>query len=372
MMANIIHNNREITPETKFKILALSRIDGLGPIKFQKLIKRYNNIENVFHADYKDLCSLIPSGIAKEISSKKCISDTVKYLKMVKKNKVSFLTIFDNNYPDLLKEIYDPPIILYYKGDFKSDDFNSCFSVVGTRKCTNYGERVTEDLVKGLVECSFTIVSGMAFGIDKIVHESAMSAGGRTIAVLSGRVDRSSPLTNYRTYEKVLGKGFVISENHLDVKVTSGLFPLRNRIISGLSRGTLVIEAGKKSGALITARSALEQDREVFAVPSDIYSESGVGANRLIQKGGAKLVERVDDILEEFNIKMEGKKVERIKPDNSEEKAVLDFLKKGASTIDEISQGINMDISELSEVMSIMEIEKKLAKDKGDRYFILV
>lgn len=371
MTLNIKCNKQKISPEEKIQVLAFSRISGVGPFKFKNLFKKFKSIENIFNSDLGELFQIVTPSIAKEIKSKRCLVEIDEYLRVLQKSGVSFITILDEEYPDLLKEIHDPPIILYYKGNFQEEDFNKCFAVVGTRNCTRYGAEVVDKLVESLVEAGFNIVSGMAFGIDKIAHEVAIRANGRTIGVLSGRVDMPSPRSNSAIYNKILDNGFVISENHLDLEITSGMFPSRNRIISGLSFGTLIIEAGEKSGALITARLALEQGREVFAVPANIYTEKGKGTNKLIQKGEAKLVQKIDDILEEFGFKISKenrKEKERYSP---MERKVIDFLIKGPASIDEIAENVDIDIANLLQIIAIMEIDKKLAKTDGDLYVIL-
>jgi len=341
----------------------------LGPAGFKKLLERFERIVNIFDAKRCDLEQVVSPQIAKGITSKRIILNANLYTKKLKKLGISFHTILDEKYPKLLKNIHDPPLILYYIGSLRQVDFARCFSVVGTRNCTDYGRQVTQEIVQGLVEVGFVIVSGMAFGIDKCSHESALKSGGRTIAVLSSRVDVPTPRTNRDIYQAILKNGGIVSEAHLDQEFNPGLFPLRNRIISALSRGTLVVEAGDRSGALITAYQALEQGREVFAVPANTYTSKGVGTNKLIKRGEAKLVQGVGDILEEFGFSLDQKKSR--KNYTPEERKIVDSIVDGNTSANEIAQELKMDISELTQILSVMEIEGKVVKGAGNRYIIV-
>lgn len=360
-----------ISPEDKIRVLTLSRIRGIGPRVFKKLLGVCESIEKIFEAPFEQLVQKVGPKVARDIKAQECLGSLDKYLKELEKNEISFTTVLNNDYPLLLKEIHDPPIVLYYRGNFKVEDFSKCFAVVGTRNSTRYGEEVTKKLVAGLVDAGFAIVSGMAFGIDKCAHEVTIESRGRTIAVLSGRVDEPSPYSNSKIYEKILENGCVISATHLETELKAGMFPPRNRIISGLSLGTLIIEAGEKSGALITAKLALEQDREVFAVPGDIYSNKSVGTNNLIKKGEAKLVSEVGDILEEFGFKVREEDVRKQLEFNPTEQKILDVLFRGPLCLDEVSQLTDIEISQVSKIVAMMELDRKLAKVEGNRYVIL-
>jgi DNA processing protein len=363
-------SNPNLPPGERRTILALSRIYGFGPARFKNLLDKFRNFKDIDKWDKKVMAGIVGSNIAQEISSGEFLSDIDAYEKDLKSRGICYLTVLDKDYPTILKEIYDPPIVLYYKGNFQNEDFLKCFAVVGTRNCTRYGIEVTKKIVRALCETGFVVVSGMAFGIDKLAHETAIESGGRTVAVLSGRVDEASPRTNFDIYERILERGCVLSECHLDWDIKPGMFSTRNRIISGLSQGTLVIEAGEKSGALITAYQALEQGREVFAVPADITNHKGIGTNSLIKKGNAKLVQDVYDILEEFGIKKRSQSNTEKVQYSKEEQQVVDVLLKGGLDINSLSREIQCEISKLSQTLTLMEIEKKVAKDEKGVYFI--
>lgn len=371
MKAGIVYNKVNITPEEKRLVLALSRIRGIGPRIFAALLENFKNVKSVFSSNEEELQKIVNSEIVRSILSTNIQRSVDRYIKILRKAGVSFLTILDNEYPSLLKEVYDPPIILYYIGDFKPDDFKKCLSIVGTRKFSQYGEHSTHDIVSILVDAGFTVVSGMAFGIDRIAHQASINAGGRTIGVLSGRVDVPLPKANFKIYNDIIENGCLISERHLDQELVPGMFASRNRIVSGLSLGTIIIEGGSKSGALITARCALDQGREVFALPGNIYSSNSKGTNGLIKRGEAKLIQSADDVLEEFGFKLRGESQSKNTRLNTFEQRIFDTLIQGPKTLDEIAIGLNEDIKEITQTITMMELDKKVVKIEGERYVIL-
>jgi DNA processing protein len=260
----------------------------------------------------------------------------------------------------LLKEIYNPPLIIFYKGAWSEKDKNS-FGVVGTRKITGYGKTVTQTLTQGLVEAGFTIVSGLARGVDTIAHESALECGGRTIAVLAGGINTIFPPQNTQLAGKISdGNGLYLSEFPPSYPHLSGNFPSRNRIISGLSKAVLVTEAAEDSGSLITARLALEQNREVFAVPGPITSSLSKGPIELI-KQGAKLVYDINDILEEMGIEQNA----NLRPVHMSagyknlsdtEKRILTCLENESGHIDQIVRTTQSTTAQISAALIKMEI----------------
>jgi len=218
------------------------------------------------------------------------------------KQNISFLPIFDEKYPSLLKEIPDPPPYLYYKGDIRLLDTLYLLSVVGTRHPTNYGEKALETVLKPLINMNWVIVSGLAKGIDTFAHEAAIAHGGRTVAVIAGGFNHLYPRENRPLANQLMEHHLILSEHPPSTPPQKWHFPKRNRIISGLSLGTLIVQAKKRSGSLITAYQALEQNREVFAIPGSIFDDFSAGTNELI-RNGAKLVMDANDILEEFYLK---------------------------------------------------------------------
>lgn len=283
-------------------LLALHSIDGLGPILLKALLDFFKDPKLVWETNPKELLEVgIPTKVVKLLIETRKKLDPEKYLKDIEKAGNKWVTIFDDGYPKLLKQIYDPPIVLYYKGELKSED-EKAVAVVGARRMTGYGKIVTEQFSKALVSKGYTVVSGLARGVDSAAHWETIRSGGRTIAVLGGGLNNIYPPENIRLVEEIiLGKGAVVSEFPPNYQAIPRNFPARNRIISGLSRAVLVTEAARNSGSLITARFALEQGRDVYAIPGPITSFLSGGPNSLI-RDGAIPISTPEEIFEELRV----------------------------------------------------------------------
>jgi len=278
--------------------------------------------------------------------------------------------IEDKNYPFLLRKIKNPPKILYIKGEIFPEEF--CFAIVGSRRFSTYGKQVALDFAGDLAESSLVIVSGLAPGIDTFVHTSVIERKKRTIAVLGTGLDKESfyPQSNLRLAEKIIeNKGAIISEYPPGTRGTHFTFPQRNRIISGLSLGTLVIEAKEKSGALITAKYAISQERKVFAIPGPIYSSTSKGCHYLI-KNGARLVENYQEILQELNLSGKKNNKEKITGENEEENIILKNLLEGSLYIDEIIKKTKLQTSVVNKTLTVLEIKNKVRNLGGNIYAI--
>ena len=279
--------------------------------------------------------------------------------------KIEKISIENKNYPQILKKIKNPPKVIYFSGKILPKE--KCFAIVGTRRCSPYGKEIAFQIAKDLTEAGLTIVSGMAPGIDTFAHKGALEAKGRTIAVLGTGIDEKSiyPKSNLKLTKEILKSGgALISEYPPGTKGAKFTFPKRNRIISGLSLGILVVEARLKSGALITAKYAIEQKRKVFAIPGSIFSQTSKGCHFLIKRG-AKLVEEAKDILEELKIKP---KIEKKK--ENEENVILKVLKGGALSLEEIVQKTKLSPSKVISLISLLEIEGKI-KNLGNNVYAL-
>ena len=291
-----------VNPQAKY-FNAFNLIGNIGPITFEKILNHFNSLDIAWTAEINEFYKAgLNQSTVEQIRKQRPRINPDYEMERLEKEKINLITIQDEFYPKLLKEIYAPPTILYIRGNFKpSDEFS--LGVVGTRKLSNYGEQITPIITSGLSKSGITIVSGLAKGIDTIAHKTAIENKGRTIAVLGSGINAKSiyPVINKYLAEKITENGAVISEFPINTKPLPQNFPQRNRIVSGLSLGILVIEAPEKSGAMITARNALEQNRDVFAIPGHILSNNSSGPNNLI-KMGAKLVTKTSDILEELNI----------------------------------------------------------------------
>jgi len=280
------------------KWLRLIRADNVGPTTFCKLIKHFGSADRALGASVSELSKIDGIGYksAEQIARTRNKFDTTAELELAEKLGVWIISLDDERYPPVLKRIYDPPVVLYIKGSLSSSD-NLAIAIVGTRRCSLYGQEQSSRLAHLLSSAGFTICSGMARGIDTSAHQGALSAGGRTIAVQGCGLAKVFPPENKKLFELIAESGACISELPLQYEPLPENFPPRNRIIAGLSLGTIVIEAGLYSGALITARAALDNNREVMAVPGKIDSPLSKGAHQLI-KQGAKLIESVEDVME--------------------------------------------------------------------------
>ncbi len=345
----------------------------IGAIRFKKLYNHFDNMEQAWHADSSefDEAGLEPKVIDYLLIKRPTISPEQEMEKLAKEN-IKIITIKNKNYPQLLKEIYDPPALLYIKGEIKPED-EFAIGVVGTRKISQYGKQVVPDIVQELASNKITIVSGMALGADTLAHQAAIAVKGRTIAVLgSGPNDQNIyPYANKSLSEIIANNGAVISEYPYGTLPLKQHFPSRNRIISGLSLGTLVIEAPENSGALITTRSALEQNRDIFAIPGNIYSPNSKGPNNLI-KQGAKPVTCAQDILDELNLSMATayQQTKEIIPETKEEEVLLKIITKEPIHINKIVQQSKMPAHQVSATLTMMEMKGKI-RNLGAMNYVL-
>ncbi len=280
------------------KWLKLIRADGIGPVTFAKIVKHFNSMDRALGASVSELTRVDGIGFitAEKIAATRDKFDAKAELELAEKLSVWIIHLDDARYPPVLKRIYDPPPVLYVRGSLTKSD-NLCIAIVGCRRCSLYGQEQASRLAHFLASAGFTICSGMARGIDTAAHQGALSAQGRTIAVQGCGLANIFPPENKKLFELICESGACISELPLCYEPLAENFPPRNRIIAGLSLGTIVVEADLRSGALITAKAALENNREVMAVPGKVDSPVSRGTHRLL-KNGAKLVESVDDVIE--------------------------------------------------------------------------
>lgn len=354
--------------------LAFSHFLGIGPVKFNLLVNHFGGAKKAYEAQEAELIKIIGENLAKRFFQFRAKFNPIKKLEELTKKEIEVIASNSSDYPYSLKNIKDPPICLYLKGDKNILSLKNkiYFAIVGTRKPSDYGINVTKKLSFQLAQAGFIIVSGMAIGIDALSHWSTIKVGEKTIAVLGCGVDIVYPAINRSLYEKIIKNGgAIISEFPPGQMVTKGLFIARNRIISGLSAGVLVIEGLKDSGALITARYAAEQGKEVFAVPSPITFEQSQAPNILL-KNGAKLVTSVEDIFEELGLRITPKKIEERERNLTEkEKTIFNLLKEKPLLVEELVYKTKMTLGEILNLISILEIKKIIEKNKEGRYEIL-
>lgn len=286
--------------------------------------------------------------------------------------KSNFFTINDEIYPESLKNICDPPEKIYYKGNLELLKESRMISIVGTRTNSSYGKLCCENIVRKLIKADVVIVSGFAMGIDTIAHRCCVENSGKTIAVIASGLDVVYPANNIRLWESVEEKGLILSEYDYGTQPFRANFPKRNRIIAGLSRATVVIESKEKGGSLITANMALEEGRDIFAIPSDIFAETSKGCNQLIRDSRAKLLLSADEILEEYNWQTkESENDERYKKFSKVQISILKVL-SSEKTLDSLVQELNLDLNQI--LFEIMDLEIKGAVKSlgGGKYIKLL
>ena len=352
-------------------LVALNKVSEIGNVRLKKLVEYFGSPENILRGSREKL-ALIP-GIGEKIAEK-IVSlgkeGIEKELAAAKRLGLKIITIEDEDYPANLKNIPGCPIVLYVKGALIPED-KFAVGIVGSRRASFYGLSQAEEFAFGLANHGFTIISGMARGIDTCSHRGALKAGKRTIAVIGSGFNYLYPEENKELAEEISGSGAVISEFPLDTKPLPQNFPRRNRLISGMSLGLLVVEAAKNSGALITADFALEQNREVFAIPGKIDAMNSFGTNELI-KQGAKLVSNLSDILEEFSSPPSseiGKPIKgKIRLENQEEERLYGLISNQAIQLDDLAEIAGMDIPRIYDILFKLMMRKLVRELPGKHY----
>jgi DNA processing protein len=352
--------------------ICFNQIPGIGRVKFTQIENYFGDIEKAWNAGIDEFkkAGLDDYSVKSITQWRPRISPDVELQKLEKYN-IRALNYHDSDYPARLKEIHDFPPVVYIRGSLLTGD-EYCLSVVGTRNPSAYGRQITEEIVSELAKNRITIISGLAKGIDAIAHRSALDAGGRTIAVTGGGLDSVYPAENANLAREILKNGAMISEYAPGIKPRPENFPRRNRIMSGLCLGVLVIEAGETSGSLITAHLAFEQDREVFAIPGSVLSPASIGTNKLIMEGTAQLVRNATDILQELNLTAIAEQIEvkEIIPASDTEAVILKQLGAEPKHIDEICRTSGLPVSVISSTLAMMEL-KGMVKQVGSMNYAL-
>jgi DNA processing protein len=354
----------------------LGRIRGVGGVSFKKITARFADPAAVFRASAAELAEI--EGLHREvIHSIANFNDWAEIDKEIQRARaagIKMIPFSDAAYPASLRVIADPPPLLYVKGELRDND-SKAIAIVGSRSASDYGRRIARDLARGLASFGFTVVSGMARGIDGMAHESALQAGGRTLAVLGSGVDRAYPPEHEMLYRRISDSGAVISELPMGARPIAFNFPARNRLISGLSLGVVVVEATEKSGSLITASLAAEQGREVFAVPGEAGASRSRGSHRLIRQG-AKLVETVEDIIEEIAPQLSrcngdaAPASARSLPENSGPAArqIFALLKETSLQVDQVIEQSGLPAPQVLQVLLDLELQGFVCQTPGKIY----
>ncbi|HNR30723.1 MAG TPA: DNA-processing protein DprA [Candidatus Hydrogenedentes bacterium] len=393
--------------------LTLVLVPGIGTTHFIRLLARFRTPGRVLSASEAELAEVVGRTLAQRIRQYREATNEAEQERLMAKYEAGLITMEDPAYPPRLAEIYDPPLVLFHRGELLDRD-EYCVAIVGTRKASPYGVRTAETLGRELASRGITVVSGMAHGIDAAAHRGAIEGGGRTIAVLGCGVDVVYPEENADLMHRIIRHGCVLSQFPMGTKPSKGLFPYRNRIISGLSMGTCIVEAPLRSGALITARQAAEQGREVFAVPGQVGYENSQGPHALIREG-AKLVESIEDILAELDVPPEMRvrpareghaeacttnlhaeaRTTNLRPEGGgaaagrsapvpavtkpqspvpkpsvtpSEQAILEVLSPDGSFVDEIAMASRLSVAEALSSLTILELKGLVRQFSGKRF----
>ncbi len=370
--------SRDVTSDAEWNELApwmlLSMVPGVGPILRHELLERFGSAQEVLSAAPSELLEVPRLGpkLCRAITTAAETIDVQAEIERCRTHGFGLLSSWGGNLPAALEEIHDPPAVLYIRGEILPQD-SLAVAIVGTRHATHYGRKQAQRLASSLARAGVTIVSGLARGIDTEAHRAALDAGGRTIAVLGSGLLNVFPGENRELADEIAsGRGAILSENPTRAKPMRGSFPRRNRIVTGISQGVIVVEAGDRSGALISARLSMEQGREVFAVPGPVDSRTSRGCHRLI-RDGAKLVETADDVLEElgpmFQPTVDAHGHEIHQPAelqlNEQERTVLDAIRTDATSIDEVVAGCGLPIHRVLSTISVLEMRRMVRRLSG-------
>lgn len=366
-------------PEEQRALIALSLVPGVGAGRMRALLAQFGAATAVMSASRAALTQVNGVGpqTAAAITAFDDYAAVDRQLERADQIGATLLTPWDERFPTRLRQIYDPPGLLWMRGTLAQADTRA-LAVVGTRRCSDYGRRQAYRFAQALVQHGFTVVSGLAYGVDAAAHRGALDAGGRTIAVLGSGVNRIYPTRHVGLAQSIVEQGALLSEYPLDAAPDASNFPERNRIVSGMTLGTLVVESHREGGALITARLALEQNREVFAVPSALGRPAGVGTNRLIQRGHAKLVTDVDDVLEELTGELASAEAPPVSEDpssapppalNAVEQKLYEALDGTPVHIDVLCDRVDLDASTALVYLLSLEFKGLIRQMAGKQFY---
>ena len=361
-------NNRD---KEKAQMLALTAVGCIGPVRMKMILAEAETLDEVMAWDIPRWCRVpgISEQLAFRIVDKLDLTYGEQVLDWSRQNNYAILTLLDDDYPPMLRELYDPPPFLFVKGNLVPADVKAV-SIVGSRSATEYGRMTASRLAGELARQGITVVSGMAIGVDSSSHRGAMAAGGRTIAVLGSGIDVIYPPDNKNLYQEIAEHGAILSEFFPGVEPNAGHFPRRNRIIAGLARAVVVVEAGQKSGALLTADLALSQDKALFAVPGQLTSKMSQGTHDLI-RAGARLLVSADDIFSVLpELKNDYIPAERAAPNelSDQEQRIFGLLSESPKQIDILVRDCGLTISEVSTCLLTLELRGLIKQLPGKRF----
>ncbi len=351
-------------------LVALSQVTHIGPVRLGRLRDRFGTLDQAWRANERDLLSVLDERTCRAVLVARSKVDPAHVLEKLAGSGAQVVTVLDDDYPRLLREIPGPPPVLYFRGSLPAQD-DVTIAMVGTRRSTSYGREATTRIASDLAAAGVTIVSGLAKGIDGFAHRAALEAGGRTIAVMASGVDIVYPPEHRQLAENIVEAGALISDYPPGTKPDAPNFPARNRIISGLSLATIVVEAPARSGALITVGFAADQGRDVYAVPGGIFSNASEGSNKLLRQGATPLTCAADllDDLQLSPAKAADEPEQTAFPMTDDERAIYALVTAEPQHIDELAYSAGLTISQASALMTMLEL-KGLVANAGAQHFV--
>ena len=349
-------------------LIALSQVTHIGPVRLGRLRDRFGALDLAWQADERELLSVLDERTLRAVLAARTTVDPPAVLERIERSGAQVTTVLDDDYPRILREIPGPPPVLYYRGTLQQQD-EVTVAIVGTRRATSYGREVTTRIASELTSAGVTIVSGLAKGIDGYAHRAALEASGRTIAVMASGVDIIYPPEHRQLAERIVESGALVSDYPPGTKPDAPNFPARNRIISGLSTATVVVEAPARSGALITVGFAADQGRDVYAVPGSILSNASEGTNQLLRQGATPLT-CAADLIDDLNLAPAPAEAAQIAfPISDEERAIYALVTAEPQHLDELAYSAGLTISQASALMTMLEL-KGLVANAGAQHFV--
>jgi len=365
----VVLESHDIAGERAY-LVALSQVTHIGPVRLGRLRDRFGSLDRAWSANEHELLLVLDERTCRAVLAARAKVDPVLVMERISTSGAQIATVLDDAYPRILREIPGPPPVLYYRGSLPEQD-DPTVAIVGTRRATSYGREATTRIASDLAAAGVTIVSGLAKGIDGYAHRAALEAGGRTIAVMASGVDIVYPPEHRQLAERITESGALVSDFPPGTKPDAPNFPARNRIISGLSQATVVVEAPARSGALITVGFAADQGRDVYAVPGSILSSASDGTNKLLRQGATPLTSAVDllDDLHLSTIVQEDEPAQIAFPMSDEERAIYALVTAEPQHIDELAYSAGHSISQASALMTMLEL-KGLVANAGAQHFV--
>ncbi len=359
--------DRTSLPESAWWI-ALRQIPQVGPVRIRMLLDHFGAISTAWAAAAPELREVLPASLVEEMHALRDKTDIAELYSRTTQNGVRVTCLVDDDYPALLKEVPSPPPVLYYRGQLVETD-HAAVAIVGTRKVTAYGREMAHRIASDLAKAGVTIISGLALGVDGVAHRAALDAGGRTIAVLGSGIDVIYPGAHRDLARKIEAQGAVVTDYPPGTQPDRFNFPPRNRIISGLSRGVVVIEAPERSGALITVDFAAEQGRDAFAVPGPVHAPASAGCLRILREG-ATLVRSADDVLEDLHIRKLHREETSPPPValSDDERRLLAVLSSQPLHLDDIAEALSKSVGEVSGELMMLELQGHVHSAGGGYY----